>query len=465
MAALRPAAARVGHHRHGLRRHRRAQVVLRPRAAVPRSEPPSWVRMNGRHWAWDIDGTVLARDGAAMRRAGHDDSNPIMLRVDGGTVALDRAIFTALFDSSVAHWRAPYRHALERSTIGFTEFAELARDAEIPYPLFFAPPEVVAAQLEDKTQKLLAGGSKDSFSMNSRSKVRLRDIELIVKDLIRKQAVLKELDESLQPNKVIGCLRRSTGSVVSDADRIRSLLGISLIDLRAHRTKERALEFLIGRLEANQILVSRSQQNVMPQLLPPGVSFSGLCVRDRKVPFIFLTSGESGSPFEPVGRKIFTLVLLVVFVARGRFAPVSYDDHTGDLIADREYELAEEVLMPAADVRAMQPDSLDAAKEAAARLCVTPSAFVMRARRLGVLAPDESRDYLHQLDAEFAARAKSFTRTPLTHNAVSRYAGAEFTRRMFRQLDRGAITPGEFCRVVCLNKLRPGNLDLLRAAL
>lgn len=377
-----------------------------------------------------------------MRRGANDDDlGPIMLRVEGDVVALDRAIFTALFDSSVAYWRAPYRHALERSTLAFSEFTDLAREAQIPYPLFFAPPDVVQAQLDDKTRKLLAGVSKDSFSLNSRNKVQLRDIELIVKDLIRKQGVIKDLDDSLLPNRVIGRLRRSTRNVAADADKLRSLLGFTLTDLRACKTKEKALEFLIARLDANQVFVSRSQQNVMPQPLPPGIAFSGLCVRDKKVPFIFLTSGEPGSTFEPAGRKIFTLVLLAVFVARGRFAPVSYDDHTGDLIDDHEYELAEEVLMPAADVHAVQADSLDAVKEVAAQLCVTPSAFVMRARRLGVFAADESRDYLDQLSAEFAARGKPFARTPLPHNAVRKYAGAEFTRRMFHQLDRGAITP------------------------
>ncbi len=400
-----------------------------------------------------------------MGRGRHDDdSGPIMLRVDRDAVALDRAVFTALFESSVVHWRASYRHALEQSTIGFTDFIDLARKAQIPYPLFFAPPEVVEAQLDDKTRKLLAGVSKNSFSLNSRSQVKLRDIELIVKDLIRKQSVIKELDDSLHPNKVIGRLRRPTGSVTADADTLRSLLGFTVADLRAHRTKEDALEFLIDRLDANQIFVSRSQQNVMPQLLPPGVSFSGLCVRDKKVPFIFLTSGEPGSTFEPTGRKIFTLTLLAVLVARGRFAPVSYDDHTGDLIDDLEYELAEEVLMPASEVRALKVGDLDAVKETAARLCVTPSAFVMRARRLELFAAEESRDYLDQLRAEFAARGESNPRTPLTHNAVRKYAGAEFTRRMFRQLDRGAITPGEFSRVVSLNRLRPGDLHLLRAA-
>ncbi len=406
-----------------------------------------------------------------MRRGGanDDDLGPIMLRVEGGCgCARPRNLHRAvrLLGRVLARPRTGMRLSVRRSRSASSRTSRARRRYRIRCSS--RPPDVVQAQLDDKTRKLLAGVSKDSFSLNSRNKVQLRDIELIVKDLIRKQGVIKDLDDSLLPNRVIGRLRRSTRNVAADADKLRSLLGFTLTDLRACKTKEKALEFLIARLDANQVFVSRSQQNVMPQPLPPGIAFSGLCVRDKKrSPFIFLTSGEPGSTFEPAGRKIFTLVLLAVFVARGRFAPVSYDDHTGDLIDDHEYELAEEVLMPAADVHAVQADSLDAVKEVAAQLCVTPSAFVMRARRLGVFAADESRDYLDQLSAEFAARGgKPFARTPLPHNAVRKYAGAEFTRRMFHQLDRGgAITPpGEFCRVVCLNRLRPGDLHLLRAA-
>lgn len=411
-----------------------------------------------------VGGATPARGVPDIRHEPDVDSGPIMLRVDHDVVALDRTVFTALFDSSVAHSLAPYRHALELSTIGFSDFVGLARKAQIPYPLFFAPPKVVTAQLEDKTQKLLAGMSKGSFSLNSRSRVQLRDVELIIKDIIRKQSVIKELDDTLQANRIMGCLRRTSGDVPADADKLRSLLGFTVNDLRAHSTKEKALEFLIDRLDANQIFVSRSQQNVMPQLLPRGVAFSGLCVRDKKVPFIFLTSGEAGSTLEPAGRKIFTLVLLAVFVARGRFAPVSYDDHTDEPIVNREYELTEEVLMPASDMRHRRMDSLQAVKDAATQLQVTPTALVMRARRLRMVDVDDARVYLDELAAEFAGRRKQTARTSLPHNAVRKYAGAEFTRRMFRQLDRGAITTGEFCRVVCLNRLPPGDLPLLRAA-
>jgi len=45
----------------------------------------------------------------------------------------------------------------------------------------------------------LASVSKNTFSIGSRARVELRDVELIVKDLIRKQGLLRRHDATLSP--------------------------------------------------------------------------------------------------------------------------------------------------------------------------------------------------------------------------------------------------------------------------
>lgn len=389
----------------------------------------------------------------------------IDIRLDGRWLPVDGWVFTALFGDSVVSTRAAYVGALQSGTIGFTQFVELARAARIPYVLFFAPREHVAHQLQQKTRTLLAGVSKDAFSMNSRSVVHLRDIELIVRDILRKQEELKKRDSTLVLNPLVGCLRGSRGSVTGDADTIRAVLDFTTGQLQATRTKQDALDFLIDTLEAHQVFVSQSQRGFMPQQMPRGVKFSGMCVKDKKIPFIFLTGGDGSDNPEPAGRKIFTLTLLTVFAARGKFAPVTYDDQTGEVIHDREYQIAEEVLMPAAQVRVLDASTLDAVKEDAERFKVTPSAFVMRARRLRLIGPERAVGYLDELHAEFAARGKQPRNNPKPVNAVRKYAGTEYTRRMFAQMDRGTISPTDFRRVVCLNKLTATQLPSLRASL
>lgn len=378
---------------------------------------------------------------------------------------VEREVFKALLDQSVVSGRKPYTKALAASGISFDKLVELARIAEIPYTLFFAPQAVADAQVKRKTDTLLAGVSKDAFSLNSRSRVELRDIELLVKDLLRKQELLKKLDNTLKANSIVGCLKKSRAGAVVDANTLRSALGFTAVDLRCAKTKEAALSLLIERFEAKQLLVSQSQQNFMPQNLPRGVKFSGMCVKDRKVPYLFLTGGDGGDNPEPTGRKIFTLVLLAVLVAQGRFAPVTYNDYTDEPISAPEYELAEEILLPAAAVQGIALGTLDDIKVAADAFRVTPSAMVMRGRRLGSITRETADGHLAALEAEFRTRPKQTSRQPNPVNAVRRYNGVEFSRRMVKQLDAGKIGATDFCRVVALNKFKPSHIGEFKAAL
>lgn len=389
----------------------------------------------------------------------------IQIRCADSGVAVDRAVFTALFDNSVVSERAPYLRALRTGEMPLAQLVDLSRKADIPYALFFAPEAVVFSQLKKKRDLLLAGISKDAFSINSRSQVRLTDIELIVKDLLRKQATLKSLDHSLIPNAVVGCLKGAPLSVPDSACKVREVLGLDLHALRAARTKEKALDLLISQLEAAQILVAQSQQNFMPQRLSKSARFSGLCIRDRKIPFIFLTGGDAGDNPEPAGRKLFTLTLLTVLVASGKFAAVTYDDYSPEPIINREYELTEEILIPASDVASCDVSTLEAAKAAADTFRVTPSALVMRARRLGMLSRAEAAGYLEQLIDEYRSRPKTRSNTPKLVNALRKYNGVEYSHRMVIQLDKGSITPGDFCRVVCQNRIRPHQIPQFREAL
>lgn len=142
---------------------------------------------------------------------------PVWLTLARERVHIERQVFTALFHNSVVWSRAPIRDALAGENLSFQKFLKLAREAEIPYPLFFAPLEVVEEQVRLKTEKLMAGFTKSSFSMHSRHRVELRDIELIVKDLLRKQEWLRRYDKSLTKNQLVGLAKHSKASVIEDA--------------------------------------------------------------------------------------------------------------------------------------------------------------------------------------------------------------------------------------------------------
>lgn len=383
--------------------------------------------------------------------------------VHGQETQIDPLVFVALIENSVVAERKPYRDALDHGKIRFADLVDLARAAQVPWTLFFATHDVVDAQVAAKTSKLLQGVSKETFSVNSRATVRLRDVELIVRDLLRKQMLVRKHDETLTDNEIVGSLRKPGRSVAEDAIALLRALELEPGALRRASSKRRALEMLIAHLESKQVLVARSVQGFMPQLIK--VKFSGLTVRDRKVPYIFLAGGDHGDSQEPEGRQLFTLTLLTVLVARGIFAPVTYDGRSAAIDAGREYEITAEILMPAEEVLRQPLASLDDVRAAADYFKVTPSAMVVRAEHLRLITAAVTRSHLRELEREFAARPRSQARTPKPVNGVRKYNGRELSHRMLEALDAGRISPREFCRSVCGNRISPREIGEFREAL
>lgn len=378
----------------------------------------------------------------------------IKVTLDRDVVPISREVFAALFEQSVVHDYAPIQKALQSGTMPFRELVRMARKAEIPYPLFFAPPDVVDEQLRMKSQALMVGfNKKTEFAMNSRSGVRIYEVELIVKDLLRKQEYLKT-DKMLAKNAIVNCLKRPGTSVRADAVKLRGLLNLAPHELRNTKGKGEALALLIEKLEAQHVLVAQSAKNYMPQQMPKGARFSGMTIKDNKVPYIFIASGDEGEKYEPAGRRVFTLTLLAVLIARGIFATVSYKDHTKDETTFREWEIAAEILMPSVDFKRADLSTLDAVRTTSEVFKVTPSAVVMRARRLGLLGKEEADRYLEELRVAYERGGDPPRRGPKGLKALRKYNGMECSRRMLAIYDAQGISRGDFCRVMFSNKFR-----------
>lgn len=384
--------------------------------------------------------------------------------IGGERVTIDLRVFKDLLGNSVVNGRAPYLRALETSEILYSDLVELARKAEVPHPLLFAPMPLVSEQMRMKTEKLLQGVAPDTFTINTRTTVRLQDVELIVKDLLRKQSFAKKHDPTLVKNTMVGLLRTPHSTAREDADALVDALDLDRNAIRAARTKAAALELIIDRLESRQVFVSRSVRGYMPQLLD-GLHFSGMTIRDTKVPYIFLAGGDHGDFQEPAGRQIFTIMLMAVLVARGIFAPVSYDANSTVPDAGREYDIVGEILMPTVELLSLNLEGLDEIKAAADLFKVTPSALAVRATRLNILGPAIATSYLRELEAEFRSRPKPQPRQPKPVNAIKKYSGRTLTTRMLTAVDEQRLTEREFCRVVCLNRIKPHEIGDLKEAL
>lgn len=388
----------------------------------------------------------------------------VTITLNGEKVYIESDIFESLFRNSIVSNRVDVRNALAGKLLPFKTFLSLTYDADIPYPLFFASKDVVNEQIKLKTDKLMAGFTKATFSMHSRNLVQLSDVELIVKDLLRKQELFKKYDSNLTSNSVVGILRKSRGTVTEDVRRLMDALNITWNDLRMAKSREVALEYLIGRLEAKQIMVARGVRSYMPQEIPSHAKFSGMTIKDNKVPFIFLANGNENDNLEPTGRRLFTLVLLTVLTARGTFAPVTYNGHTTDSASPREYELTAEILMPAREFNQFKLDDIEALKNAAERFKVTPSAVAMRAWRLNRMDRSSFERCMDILANEYNNRGKVYNRSPNPINSLRRYNGTEFSRRMLEFLDEKRISHSEFRRIVFLNKIPLDMLNDFRKA-
>lgn len=387
----------------------------------------------------------------------------IQVVLGGESTAIDRDVFVALLDNSVVCHLADYTKALEYGRINFDKLVELTRKAEVPYPLLFAPLPVVEAQLAGKTQKLLQGVAKDQFSMNARGSVELRDVELIVKDLLRKQELYKRHAHRLpKKNPLVGCITRAA-TAEQRAATIWNVLQLSGEDLRAQKTKQGAVDLFIERLEGTHVLVARSVRGYMPQTLDK-VQFSGMTIRDPKAPYIFMAGGNHGEDEDPTGRQLFTLALFSVMIGRKVFRAVTMDTTSLMDAPPTEYGTAAEMLMPEALIRVMDLSSAEAISTAADMLKVTPSAVVVRAHNLKLMSWEVAGGHLRDLGDAFRAKPKSQARSPLPVNAVRKYNGARFTRTMLTAVDQDQISVGEFCRVVGSRKIGPDDLDALRQA-
>lgn len=387
----------------------------------------------------------------------------ISVTVDGKSVTVDRRVFTDLLENSVVRHRAPYRDALLSGRISLTDLVKLSRTADIPYSLFFAPIELVTAQLKAKTDKLLRAVPGETFTVNSRTRIDIQDVELIIKDLLQKQRALQTHDRSVKKNPIVGMLKKQRGTVEQEADALVEAIGLDRAQLWALKTGETAIEKIIGCLESNLILVSRSVRGFMPQLVE--VHFSGMTIRHARAPYIFLAGGDHEDQQEPVGRQIFTLVLMTVLVARGIFAPVTYDAQSTEPSSRREYDITGEILMPAAEVGKLGIASLDDVKAAAKRFKVTPTAMTIRAQRLNLVSAEDSASYRAELNQEFAQRAKGQPRMPHEFTGVRKYASRELSRRLLGAVETGNLPASEFCRVVALKKIDPSQLGEFRESL
>ncbi|WP_087116733.1 ImmA/IrrE family metallo-endopeptidase [Corynebacterium urinipleomorphum] len=399
-------------------------------------------------------------------------SECITVTVDREGVDIPKSVFLHLFEQSFKKYSAPYRDAIDKGRISLSELQKLAHKAEIPWCLFFAPEDLVNEQVRHKAQELRKGvPRRDSISVGTRGSVDVSEVDLIVMDLMRKQAKLREYGGKAPDNKILGLLQKQRAlSAEEQAQLLASKLDFSYPQFQQCKDAGTALDYFISRLAAQNVLVS---QGVEDQFMPQStrdIGCSGVTIRDKCYPYIYLTRGRHDDHQEVPRRKIFTLALLTVLIAQKQFSVVEWNDGNPESFEIESegvlaYDIAAAFLMPRDRLNPRNLETLEGVREAAKHFQVTPSALVVRCARSRLMPWNRATDFLDQLRREFQSAPKSENRgRHKPENAIAKFANHEFVRRMFDALDAGKLSESEFRLVVTHNKLvKRQLLDLRRA--
>lgn len=188
--------------------------------------------------------------------------NMILVALDSKYVYIPKDVFTMLFENSHIYYKKDYTKALEDNKIKFAKLKELSREAGIPYSLFFAPIEKIEENINKNNEILFAGIQEVPIAIASRGDIRVRDINLIVKDIQKRQIFLAKNHREIATNPMLNLRQQQTPTDM--ANLIIKTLNLDMEKFRKYSSKDSAYDYLVSCLENNNIIVSRSRKGVMP---------------------------------------------------------------------------------------------------------------------------------------------------------------------------------------------------------
>ncbi len=389
----------------------------------------------------------------------------LTVSLQDGNVLIDKKVFLALLVGHVREY-VDYKNALSSGAITFAQLKELAFKADVPYPLFFASLDQVRLQLKDYNHHIYSRiPDKKEFSLHSRGRLRVEDIKLIVKDISRKQIFLSRyVLPQTADNPFIGLIAKAVKdkkSTVSIAKTLRDHLGVDLAVMR-RGSKDKVVAYLVTCAEQNNIFVSFSSRNYMPQRLT-GLDMSGLCIKDAKFPFIFINTkdGEDNPRvIEPVGRQTFTLVAMLVSIAMNKFI---FNSKTKDSKAphlNEVYSIAGEFLIPVNDIAGETAQTTDDLRMLANRFKVTPSMCLSRLLELKQIDPFLATELRKRLKAELL-RQQGTPRSVGEVTGYAKYNGNRFSREILIA-ERSRVITSEQMHNILFRKGKRVSHKLLR---
>ena len=379
----------------------------------------------------------------------------VLVVLDTKYVYIPKIVFEMLFENSHIYYRQDYKKALDDNKIRFNKLRELSREAGIPYSLFFAPPEKVEEAIKRNNEIIFDGVQDVPVAISSRGDVRVRDVNLIIKDIQKRQQFMAKNHRETEANPINNI--RQEQEISEAAKTIIDALELDMDKFRKYKSKESAYNYLVTCLEQKNILVSRSRIGVMPQTIKRGLNFSGFSVRHKKYPAIFLHSRDEDHISDPAGRRIFTVFLLLACMANKRFTTVSYNQNVREPAQNIEYMVAEETLMPREMIYGISIKDMEELDSLAKAFKVTPSMALVRLKRIECIDEDLFEELFKSIENKWRIDSKKESGKGYIFNAkdttrVITYNGKLYTSEVMSLLKTGKIGINDASRLLLFKK-------------
>ena len=365
---------------------------------------------------------------------------------------IDKEIFVLLFDNTVVRRKNTFFNATQKGLIQFDDFVSLSRKGEVPYPLFFLDKASAEKTIEDYKKKVFYGVSKGQLSLSSRGDITLADISLILKDITRKQNYLKKYIS--KPNNISGMYAKTSKNLIDKAQEMRNIVGYDIEKVINLKNKEDSFNLIDKGLANHNVFISLYAHNYTPQDIDKLFQFSGIAIKDKRCPFIFIKAGDYDSSVELWGRRLFTTALLLSCLLHGDCRPVTMDGSCRDLVTDDHYLFAEEFLMPWNLFAKESCTSIDSVNKLADKYSVSPSAIVMRLYRLGMIDYSSKNEYLDLLAEEWrkVKNKKGGGRSISLEKGINRYNNRAVVEFVIRGYKTNKINAQEAKNLLCYKK-------------
>lgn len=383
-------------------------------------------------------------------------------------VTIDKNVFIKLLDIPYVQELAAYQNAILNNEIKLDVLKNLSKRSETPYPLFFAPLSVAIFQRKDNERGLnMKIPSDKEISLNSRGKMKQGDIELIAKDIERKQIFLKKYNivDNKTKNEFIGLINkyyRNKYTLEKIAEQIRAYFEIDLLEFRKY-TKPKAFEYLRNKIESKNIFISKSSYNYMPQKISREIELSAFGVKDKIIPFIFLNNRDGDDKpliIESEGRQIFTLILMTVCIGLDIYILSTKKDTTKDKNDKLINSITAEILIPKIELSQLTIDNIDQIKEKANNFNVTPMMLLTTFFENKIITLKEYKIYNEILNSERIKNNKQIFNAPTPTTGFRKYNGERFSREIVKAFNNRIISKNEFKNIT----FRKGNIpeDIFR---